>query len=240
MKLRTVILGFIFIILPPEVLGESRHDFFLQCHPSLTHAVAESVQSETISNICQQIPSIHWERCANYTLNKLSNNDSNWRNKPSRVTITKDQRPNAFLMNQHQIILTSGLTNLISSGEQLAFVIAHELAHALIDECSSRDSGQEMNGYCEYLRSSASLSRQYCGNYVPSNEVEADRIGLMIMRAHNFFITHPTSLLEAIANDRPVSNSTVPTEIGMRIASLKQIRSVLTISSHSEQLQQMR
>lgn len=49
---------------------------------------------------------------------------------PYNVHIVKEKSPNAFCIPGGNIYVTSGLLNFVRSDDELAFVIAHELAHA--------------------------------------------------------------------------------------------------------------
>lgn len=113
--------------------------------------------------------------------------------------LVKDNQVNAFCMPGGKIVVYEGLMNLVSSDDELAVVLGHEVAHAVAKHSNERISQQMLTQYgANILNSlmgdkSASLQRaaatvyglgtQY-GVTLPfsrKHESEADYMGLVFM-----------------------------------------------------------
>ncbi|MDB5336716.1 MAG: peptidase family protein [Planctomycetaceae bacterium] len=84
--------------------------------------------------------------------------------------VVQDDQANAFCLPGGKIVVLTGLLQLVKSDDQLAAVIAHEVAHALAHHASERIARERTVGHGLL---SLSYNRQ--------QETEADHIGLFLM-----------------------------------------------------------
>ncbi len=84
--------------------------------------------------------------------------------------VVQDNQANAFCLPGGKIVVLTGLLDLVKSDDQLAAVIAHEVAHALAHHASERIARERTVGHGLL---SLSYNRQ--------QETEADHIGLFLM-----------------------------------------------------------
>ena len=84
--------------------------------------------------------------------------------------VVEDDQANAFCLPGGKVVVLTGLLKIIQSDDQLAAVIAHEVAHALAHHASERIARERVVG-----RGLLSLS------YNRLQETEADHIGLFLM-----------------------------------------------------------
>jgi predicted Zn-dependent protease len=69
------------------------------------------------------------------------------------VIIVDDHEPNAFLSLQHnRIRITSGMLDVVQHEDELAFIVAHELAHVDLGHGPSFLSGQRMKEWDADMR----------------------------------------------------------------------------------------
>ena len=113
--------------------------------------------------------------------------------------LIKDKQINAFCMPGGKIVVYEGLMNLVSSDDELAVVIGHEVAHAVAKHSNERMSQQIAAQYGSSILSAAlsekstmvkniagtvyGLGAQY-GVMLPfsrTHELEADYMGLVFM-----------------------------------------------------------
>ena len=91
------------------------------------------------------------------------------RNFSWEFNLVKDNQVNAFCMPGGKIVVYEGLMNLVSSDDELAVVIGHEVAHAVAKHSNERMSQQLVAQYGVMLP----FSRKH--------ETEADYMGLILM-----------------------------------------------------------
>lgn len=84
--------------------------------------------------------------------------------------VVQDDQANAFCLPGGKIVVLTGLLQLVNNDDQLAAVIAHEVAHALAHHTSERIARERTVGHGLL---SLSYNRQ--------QETEADHIGLFLM-----------------------------------------------------------
>lgn len=91
---------------------------------------------------------------------------------PSRVYLARSGQRNAYA-DGHHVFLTTGMLPLLRNDDELAFVIAHEMAHNIL-------------GHAAIMRSSAvrkglGMTFGHSGTIVRGTETEADALGATIM-----------------------------------------------------------
>ncbi|MES2791381.1 MAG: M48 family metallopeptidase [Planctomycetota bacterium] len=84
--------------------------------------------------------------------------------------VIQDDQANAFCLPGGKVVVLTGLLRMVQNDDQLAAVIAHEVAHALAHHASERIARERVVG-----RGLLSLS------YNRQQETEADHIGLFLM-----------------------------------------------------------
>ena len=101
--------------------------------------------------------------------------------------LIQDPQVNAFCMPGGKIVVYEGLMKLVSSDDELAVVVGHEVAHAVAKHSNERLSQQVMAQYganiLNSLVSDKSAAVQY-GMMLPfsrKHESEADYMGLVFM-----------------------------------------------------------
>lgn len=91
-----------------------------------------------------------------------------------RFTLVYDQRVNAFCLPGGKVVVFTGLMPVVANDDQLATVMAHEIAHALAHHSSERLARQQNQG--------GSLLDSIVGMaHDRQQETEADHIGLFLM-----------------------------------------------------------
>ena len=113
--------------------------------------------------------------------------------------LVKDNQLNAFCMPGGKIVVYEGIMNIISSDDELAVVLGHEVAHAVAKHSNERLSNQKALQYggaiLGAITQNASQSTQSIANTVfglganygvmlpfsRKHETEADNIGLVLM-----------------------------------------------------------
>ncbi len=141
------------------------------------------------------------KKIATATEQYLKNNGLNAevKNFSWEFNLVKDQQMNAFCMPGGKIVVYEGLLNIVSSDDELAVVIGHEVAHAVAKHSNERISQQMLTQYGANAVSKAlgnkSETIQKIGNTVyglgsqygvtlpfsRKHESEADYMGLIFM-----------------------------------------------------------
>ena len=120
--------------------------------------------------------------------------------------LIQERSVNAFCMPGGKIVVFSGLFGVVSSEEELAFIIGHEMAHALLDHGRTKASVNMAKAGLTTAARLGSLALILTGNYEEGNllgattdiadvgshyllvqpfgrghELEADRLGMMLI-----------------------------------------------------------
>lgn len=110
---------------------------------------------------------------------------------PSRVLVSRNALPNAYCTGEGTIIITLGLLNRITSESQLAFILAHESAHHILNHVNNNiissydknnkvkieDDNASASEYLDLLKSTV------YSNYTASRklEISADSLGALLV-----------------------------------------------------------
>jgi len=86
--------------------------------------------------------------------------------------VIRSREINAFCLPAGKVAVYSGLLRIVENDDQLATVLAHEIAHALAHHTNERLSRYQSSG---------ELSRLFNKKYDREQESEADHIGLFLM-----------------------------------------------------------
>ena len=98
--------------------------------------------------------------------------------------LVKDKQVNAFCMPGGKIVVYEGLMNLVSSDDELAVVLGHEVAHAVAKHSNERMSQQKSTAVQKLAGTVYGIGAQV-GVMLPfsrKHESEADYMGLILMR----------------------------------------------------------
>src|SRR5262249_4449638 len=90
------------------------------------------------------------------------------------VNVVQDRKINAFCLPGGKVIVYTGILQVVENDDQLATVLAHEIAHALAHHGSERIAREQRQG-TGGLAMLAGLS------YDRMQESEADHIGVFLM-----------------------------------------------------------
>jgi len=204
--------------------AETRTNSFLQCPQTLSTKSRIHNYIPSLTNLCMSLPSLDWNTCANHLLTMLANGDSKENIFPSTVAVTRDPHPNAYLTEVNSILITSGLTTLIHSGQQLAFVLAHEIAHGLIERCGVNEGRATDKGYCQRVISRSNYRTEASSPIYGDifHELNADRIALGIMRGMPFESNNAASLLRKISELQKKRSERTSHQMQVRINALEE------------------
>lgn len=90
------------------------------------------------------------------------------------VNVVRDKQINAFCLPAGKIILFTGILRVMENDDQLATVLAHEMAHALAHHSSERIAREQKQG-------KSGLAMLSNLSYGRMQESESDHIGLFLM-----------------------------------------------------------
>jgi Zn-dependent protease with chaperone function len=112
-----------------------------------------------------------------------------------RVTVISTEHANAFALPSGAIAITSGLLRSITSADQLAFVLSHELGHLVLKHHS--------NGHAFATR--ADLSRD-----LMLREIDADQFAMKLTGSAGYDVQEGARLLEQL-EDGTINRSSLHT-----------------------------
>lgn len=219
-----------------EVLAASLTQYkeYMQTAPRST----QKSQSASVSRVGQRIA----EATERYLrANGLENEIQNF---AWEFSLIKDQQINAFCMPGGKIVVYEGLMNVVSSDDELAVVIGHEVAHAVAKHSNERMSQQILANYGARLLSESlsqksaamqkmaqsvyGLGAQY-GVMLPfsrKHEYEADYMGLIFMRLAGYQPDAAVGFWQKMSSGATTSRSdflsTHPSD-AKRIAEIKRV-----------------
>jgi predicted Zn-dependent protease len=157
---------------------------------------------------------------------------------------------NAFCMPGGKIVMFSGILSVADTEEKVAFILGHEMAHALLDHSRTRISAQNaqnavtsaawigsfaldlvgLGGIGNLTRAAtnvASIGSQYLllNPWGRDQELEADRLGMMIIHWAGYDISPIPAFWQSMAGGNPNEHdffSTHPSD-SKRIEAMKQL-----------------
>lgn len=166
------------------------------------------------------------------------------------VHLVGDDTVNAFCMPGGKIVMFSGILSVADTEEKVAFILGHEMAHALLDHSRTRMSAQNaqnaitsaawigsfaldilgMGGIGDLTRAAtnvASVGSQFflMNPWGRDQELEADRLGMMIIHWAGYDISSIPAFWESMAGGNPNSHdffSTHPAD-SKRIAVMNEL-----------------
>jgi hypothetical protein len=206
-----------------SLYAETKVASFMQCPQRVSAESKVTDQNLSLTNLCLGIPALDWNGCANLLLSLLTNGDSSAADLPQFVTVKKDRHPNAFLTSSNSILITSGLTSLINSGEQLAFILAHEIAHSIIDRCAKFGFNPSSHLECQRVINTPSHDHNL-------SELRADGIALNIMKGLSLASDPATGLLNEISKLQSDNNTAATNQLRVRITALNNRSQTYAIS----------
>lgn len=131
------------------------------------------------------------------------------------VHLVEDNAVNAFCMPGGKIVIFSGIFSVANTEEKIAFILGHEMAHALLDHARTRISAQntqnaitsaawigsfamdlvglgELGSLTRAATNVASLGSQFflINPWGRDQELEADRLGMMIIHWAGYDVSH--------------------------------------------------
>ena len=138
--------------------------------------------------------------------------------------LVADKTVNAFCMPGGKIVMFSGILSVADTEEKVAFILGHEMAHALLDHSRTRISAQnaqnaitsaawigsfaldlvglgEIGGLTRAATNVASLGSQFflMNPWGRDQELEADRLGMMIIHWAGYDISHIPAFWQAMS-----------------------------------------
>ena len=164
--------------------------------------------------------------------------------------LVADNTVNAFCMPGGKIVMFSGILSVANTEEKVAFILGHEMAHALLDHSRTRISAQnaqnaitsaawigsfaldlvglgEIGGLARAATNVASVGSQFflMNPWGRDQELEADRLGMMIIHWAGYDISQIPSFWQSMAGGNPNSHdffSTHPAD-SKRIAAMNEL-----------------
>ena len=164
--------------------------------------------------------------------------------------LVADDTVNAFCMPGGKIIMFSGILSVANTEEKVAFILGHEMAHALLDHSRTRASAQNaqnavtsaawigsfaldlvgLGGIGSLTRAAtnvASVGSQFflLNPWGRDQELEADKLGMMIIHWAGYDISSIPAFWQSMAGGNPNSHdffSTHPSD-SKRIAVMNEL-----------------
>ena len=161
-----------------------------------------------------------------------------------------DDTVNAFCMPGGKIVMFSGILSVANTEEKIAFILGHEMAHALLDHSRTRISAQnaqnaitsaawigsfaldlvglgEIGGLARAATNVASIGSQFLlmNPWGRDQELEADKLGMMIIHWAGYDISEIPHFWQSMAGGNPNSHdffSTHPAD-SKRIAVMNEL-----------------
>lgn len=132
---------------------------------------------------------------------------------PSRVRLARSNQRNAFADGRH-VVLTTGLVARLQNDDELAFVVAHEMAHNILRHATIMRGDGVSHGLGRTLGRS--------GRVVRETEREADALGGEIMVDAGFDPVRGAAILERLGGgDLGIELFAAHDSAGKRIAALR-------------------
>lgn len=166
------------------------------------------------------------------------------------VHLVGDDTVNAFCMPGGKIVMFSGILSVANTEEKIAFILGHEMAHALLDHSRTRISAQNaqnaissaawigsfamdlvgLGGLGSLTRAAtnvASIGSQFflMNPWGRDQELEADRLGMLIIHWAGYDISHIPHFWQAMAGQNSNEHdffSTHPSD-SKRIAAMNEL-----------------
>lgn len=204
------IISFLNLIGSIDAHGQS----FLECSlRQNTHSVPKlslSFLHDRPELLKGELASRSWQNLTQTTMHQLGGDDLNafFGFVPS-VTIVRSPLPNAFALGNNNIVVSTGLLDLLDSRDELAFVLAHELAHFQL-------------GHIRHALTGGGTEPQSNPNLL-QRELDADLRARALLRGAGFDEHAGGELLQRIlrANwGNPLSGAPAPGTIAARIRAL--------------------
>lgn len=164
--------------------------------------------------------------------------------------LVADNTINAFCMPGGKIVMFSGILSVANTEEKVAFILGHEMAHALLDHSRTRISAQnaqnaitsaawigsfaldliglgEIGGLTRAATNVASVGSQFflMNPWGRDQELEADKLGMMIIHWAGYDISGIPHFWQSMAGGNPNSHdffSTHPSD-SKRIAVMNEL-----------------
>ncbi len=139
--------------------------------------------------------------------------------------LVADDTVNAFCMPGGKIVMFSGILSVANTEEKVAFILGHEMAHALLDHSRTRISAQnaqnaltsaawigsfamdlvglgEMGALTRVATNAVSIGSQFLlmNPWGRDQELEADRLGMLIIHWAGYDIHHIPAFWQSMAN----------------------------------------
>jgi len=111
---------------------------------------------------------------------------------PWSVTVARNLAANAFSIGNGNIYVTEGAVGLAETESEMAAVLAHEMGHELAGHFCGGGALEDSGGWFNVFSSGAGdeTRRQRVGSLVqeldPAKEIQADRIGVSILRGAGY------------------------------------------------------
>jgi hypothetical protein len=131
---------------------------------------------------------------------------------PSRVLLARSDQHNAYADGRH-VFLTTGLVARVRSDDELAFIIAHEMAHNILRHAALMRSDAVAHGIGRTFGQS--------GRTIRETEREADALGGELMIDAGFDPVAGAAVLERLGTDLGIALFATHDPAGRRIAAMR-------------------